>query len=1015
MAMECSGVEARLVGMQSKLEAMHADIRRLFRGSLSGPTSSGHVTPNGRSERGGNGSVGEAVAIGRSSRLQAASPTGEAPASSSSAPLSLLPAISPTQPTSRVVLPDVETPEVASGMNMRRKAEAARKKLQEFVKTMRLPCDMHNIPELRGAPCTWLLSIALACSYVSGENITIEDVLRQNRLAMHYVSLPSVTLAELFDVTNEYLSNNKKLNEKNVHCEVANFDTATMDEVGDVMCTEERLPITALSQFRKELSALDIQSITILNYDPYLVEQHEIRMRLNYLETNESEHSTETIIPKCSAKNQGTFALLLNFNSALHSVTIGTPYLLEDGSIGIQEHTIPVQTLYKALCVKDNYCNRSRGFVRVFISNQFIESVPSMFPLNVLDGSLSGGMMTTALDTSIAPHILGLSLMHHLVTSTFFDRISQQSQSITDRSFVNLRGIPVTKLCQELGLGITTIVGGSNKSSVASAFSWYHTFLKKIKMETAVALGVVIVSQRGGAEDGPVNIADDVFMKHLALAVETESVLLIGFDVNIALNVKVDNRPEPCHFAIVIGLDQERGVVRLADVNVKKYRKRWHVPVTRLYSAVIGYGYIMAAKSQKTVDKLGAKEFQDTIFSEARYALPPTQRLLRFEYPKKNYVATILADAFDRLGFTADVESVINNSGFHVSFMLSEHLALEDAATVARNYSRNHAKDSVSVLVTHMDKDTVHANRTFIRNQISTVLRAPKRCCLIVNFQFSVIQANKSVWNGSNGGSYAIVLDFDETTSLVTLSDTNNESFYRTWVCPLDVLYEGISAMDPIALRARGTLLLTSSSQDDLYVGCYGYDLAHSIVHHPFKPTLWPAFRCLALVATEMGSDISNTNRALQFSAEDFLYSMPSFSVFKVVTGTLGGEDIAALANTAFERLNIALEASVVDISNKETFLRVCRDESVNGRNVTMTLVGYDTQVVHGVAGFSVGVINRVRDQGGSGSLQLVEGNSCTFGSIWERKAVELQPAVSAMVRIKRRSKRSNGSVTKSG
>ncbi|RNC43370.1 hypothetical protein TcCL_NonESM06933, partial [Trypanosoma cruzi] len=118
-------------------------------------------------------------------------------------------------------------------------------------------------------------------------------------------------------------------------------------------------------------------------------------------------------------------------------------------------------------------------------------------------------------------------------------------------------------------------------------------------------------------------------------AVESGSVMLMGFDVNVALNVKVDNRPEPCHFAIVIGMDQERGIVRLADVNVKKYRKTWHLPVTRLYSAVIGYGYIVAAKSRKTIEKLNATGFEQSVLSEARYALPPTQRLLRFEYPKK--------------------------------------------------------------------------------------------------------------------------------------------------------------------------------------------------------------------------------------------------------------------------------------------------------------------------------------------------------------------------------------------
>ncbi|ESL08414.1 hypothetical protein TRSC58_03883 [Trypanosoma rangeli SC58] len=558
-------------------------------------------------------------------------------------------------------------------------------------------------------------------------------------------------------------------------------------------------------------------------------------------------------------------------------------------------------------------------------------------------------------------------------------------------------------VCQQLGLGITTIVGGSKKASVPSAFSWYRVLLKKLNLEKTVATGIVLVERRGGAEDGPVNIADDVFMKHIELAVETESVMLIGFDVNVALNVKVDNRPEPCHFAVVIGIDQQRGIVRLADVNVKKYRKTWHLPVTRLYSAVIGYGYILAAKSQKIIDQLNAAGFEEAVLSEACYSLPPMQRQLRFEYPTKNYVVTVLADAFDRLGFEADVKSVVNYSGFHLSFMLSAHLPLENAATVARNYSHTHADDGVSVVTRHMDKGAPHSTINGLLQQIRSAVQSPKSRCLIVNFQTSLIQANKTVWNGSNGGSYAIVLHFDEEKSLVTLSDANQESFYRTWLCPLDVLFTALSAVDSISLRARGTLMLTASSQQDMYTDCYGYDMSHSLVHHPFKPSVWPAFHCLALVASEMSNRNSTDGQYVQFSAEDFLYSMPSFSVYTVLAKELESEHIVALANTAFERLGIALEAKVVDVTAAGSFMEACCDEKAKGKPATMTMLGYDTRPIHRVAGFSVGVINRVRGGEKEGTVQLVEGNGCTFGSVWEHPAHELQHAVTAMVRIRRR------------
>ncbi|RNF01162.1 uncharacterized protein Tco025E_08643 [Trypanosoma conorhini] len=1020
MSSKAGSVETMLEAIQGKLEALHADIKKFASHSVSfhnGESSFSRSTPVRQLSNGNIILHTPKIPIGRASRLCASNFAETVTPTGTTSP-SFLPVISGGGSgsgsggggggggggTGRAGFQEksisVESPD---SLHNRRRAEAAKQKLREFVKPMISPPEEKNVPELRSAPCAWLLSIAIACSYISGERITIEDILRQNRLGLHYVSFPSVTLAELFDVTSEFLTNHPKLREMRLRCEVATFDTETRDELGDFMGMGERLPIMTLSQFRKDLSKNDPQSICIVNFDPYLIEQHEIRMRLNYMELNDSEHPLETVTPRWPRNNQGTFGLILSFSPALHSVVVGTPILLEDGRIVIEEHTVPLQVLYKALCVKDNYCNRSRGFVRLFFSDQFIEKVPSIFPLNLLDGSLAGGMLSTALDTSIAPHILGMSLMHHLVVNVLLDEAERRRQNAADFHGVVLRGIPVTMVCQQLDLCITTIVGGSKRVSVASAFSWYRVLLQKLKLEKTIATGIVLVERRGGDEDGPVNIADDVFMKHIELAVESGSVLLIGFDVNIALNVKVDNRPEPCHFAIAIGIDQQRGIVRLADVNVKKYRKTWHLPVTRLYSAVIGYGYILAAKSQKIIDELNAAGFEKTVLSEARYSLPPMQRMLRFEYPAKNYVVTVLADAFDRLGFKADVKRVVNYSGFHLSFMLSAHLPLENAATVARNYSHTHAEDGVSVVTRHMDKEAPHSTTSGLQQQIRAAVQSPKSRCLIVNFQASLIHSNKEVWNGSDGGSYAIVLDFDEEKSLVTLSDANQESFYRTWLCPLDVLFEALSAVDSISLRARGTLMLTASSQHDMYLDCYGYDMRHSLVHHPFKPSVWPAFHCLALVASEMSSGDSTNGQCLQFSAEDFLYSMPSFSVYTVLAKELESEHIVALANTAFERLGIALEAKVVDVAVAGSFLKACCDEMVKGKPVTMTLLGYDTRPIHRVAGFSFGVINRVRGTGNEGTIQLVEGNGCAFGSVWERPAQELQHAVTAMVRIMRR------------
>ncbi|CBH16447.1 uncharacterized protein TEOVI_000510100 [Trypanosoma equiperdum] len=1010
MGAKPESLDERLQSIQAKLDLMHSDIKKLA------PC----VTADGREGRLASETAvspsASAMAIGRGARFNVQRPTLDPGATATAANSSFLPPLAGSTAagatatgahSKKVVLTAAKSPEHTDALNNRRKAQAAKQKLQEFLKPMLTQPDSNDVNELANAPCAWLLSIALACSYVSGEKITIEDILRQNRLAMHYVSFPSVTLAELFDVTNEFVEGHPAMLRTKTRCEVVTFDTEAVDESCDGMGAEEQATIRTLSQFRKELSQNEENPMYIINFDPYLIEQHEIRMRLNYTENPDGEGLPDPIKPRWSAKNQGTFALITDFRPALHSVSFGVPLLLEDGRIVVEEHGVPLQTLYNALCVKDGYCNRSRGFVRVFVSERHMEKVPSIFPLGMLDGSLSGGLLMTAVDASIAPHIVGLALMHHLVSCTLLNQGKHRESGVgsaLDRG--KLRGIPVTKLCQVLNLDIATIVGNSTKVSVCRAFSWYRVFLKKLNLADAVALGVVLINRRGDAADGPVNITDDTFMAHIDLVVKTKSVMLIGFNVNIALNVMVDQRAEPCHFAIVIGFDAEQGVVRLADVSVKKYRKTWNVPLPRLYSAVIGYGYILAAKSPDTISKLSAQQFEDSILSDARYSLPPTMRLLRFEYPKKNYVVTILAEALDTLGFDANVETVANLSGFHTSFMLSAHLPLESAATVARNYSHNHLGDKVSVFTTHMDKDVKHSTPEALVGQILSALEAPKERCLIVNFDPAVIQANREVWNGGSGGPYAIVLSYDKERAVVTLSDANHEAFLRAWVCPLNVLFDALAAVDSISLRARGTLLLTTARQGDNYVGTYGYDMSHSIVHHPFKPSVWPAFHCLALVASEMcgGDGSTSVSGTGQYSSEDFLYTKTTFSVpDTAVASRLDSKEIVDFANTAFERLLIPLEASVVDFAAAGTFFEACRDAMVNNKPITMTLLGYDTQPIHGIPGFSVGVVNRVRDAGPNSTVQVVDGNGCTLGSVWDRKADELRKAVTAMVRIKRK------------
>ncbi|KAL7705627.1 hypothetical protein N2W54_005504 [Lotmaria passim] len=986
---------------------------------------------------------------------------------------------------------------------------------------------------LPGAPCSWLCCAALAISFISGIPTTVEKLLKTNHMGLHYISLPTVTLAELYDVTNDYihsrfhrntsyngncdaeefdedeeaaiyLSEEEMKELPNVHCEMATFDTEVLDPESEGVMNGmgEHAPITSLVQFRKELMQhlAEEKSMYIFNFEPYVLEQAQMRLRSNMFDTDE-EAAAVMQTARYMPKSVGQFAILLDFDPVKHTATILTPYLsnkqyplnfpeeAENGdgartkarrfesafaNLVLEQQTVSLQMLYEAVNLTDPYTSLSRGFVRVFINADFAPKVPSIFPLFVLDGSSAGGLMTSVLDVKIAPHVLGLAMLHHLsVTFLLSDnaRRKQSSRNLLSKANVcdvKLRGIPLTKICQQLRLPLSMIVGASNKSSIATAYVWYHLFLQQLQISQDVRIGLILPARRDGAEDGQPNITDTEFLSHLQLVVKSQSVMLISFDINVGLNVRIDSRSEPAHFAIVIGLDETRGMVRLADVNVKRFCKTWHVPITRLYNAVMGYGYIVASKDKKVIKALNGKTYQDSVLQCAKYFLPPPAptQYQRFEYPAKPYPVTVLADAVERLGFPGtNVERFLNFSGFHISYFLSYAMPLEGAASVIENYSHYALDDAVTVKTTHFDfyegnpppteeevkalassnsqpSDYKMSTENDLLQAIQRVLARPEKRKLIVKYDVDIVASDPAVWNGSDGSSFAFVMDYQAATKTVVLSDANPSSFHRTFACPLRVLFTAMCSWDHVDLRARGMILLTTeTSQEAAYENVKGYDMAHALVHHPFKPIFSAACSCLALAATEMmmnietptllgGAPLSfeeDEKRKYKrynniFSGEDFLYALPSFSVHDWRTQPVDSHDVVSIANNAFATLKLPLHA--VDVlkdngaarTDPLALLRAC--SGVSGL-LTISLVAYDTGVVHGVPGTSVGVVNRVHiigeddddddddeherrvpivvlgaPENSVGSVQLLEGDPCRWGASFECSAELLMRAV---------------------
>ncbi|CBZ25637.1 conserved hypothetical protein [Leishmania mexicana MHOM/GT/2001/U1103] len=981
---------------------------------------------------------------------------------------------------------------------------------------------------LPGAPCSWLCCASLAISYVSRVPTPVEKVLRANRMGVHYISLPTITLAELFDVVSDYihvcyhrtavhkssctedefeddaeasrcLSEDELRQLAHIHCEMATFDKEVLDpEFGeDMQGMGEHPPIMNPTQLRKELLLHlgEEKSMYIFYYNPYVLEQAQLRLRSNQCDTEE-EAAAVMATARFSANVAGLFGILLDFNSVSHEVKLLTPYLSaeehplhfkdDEGEEGVharhdvrrfastfsnlvvEEQLVSLHALYESVQQSDKYLGLSRGYVRVFMSESFPPKVPSMFPLFVLDGSSAGGLVTSVLNVKIAPHVLGLAMLHHLSVTFLLTESARRKQSSrnllgkTSVCDVKLRGIPLTKVCQQLRLPLSMIVCESNKGSIEMAYGWYHVFLQQLQIDQDVCIGLVLPSRRDGAADGQPNITDDRFVHHLQLMIESKSVMLISFDMNIALNVRIDSRSDPAHFAIVIGVDEERGVVRLADVNVKRFRKTWHIPISRLYNAVMGYGYIVASRSRRIIKALEGKHFHENALQCARNFLPPPTPAAyhRFEYPPCPYPLTVLADAVERLGFAGtNVEHFLNFCGFHISYFLSPNMPLEGAAFVIQNYSHYALDDAVSVATTHYDfyegnlppkEEAAEAGGTptypvrseaDLLESIQYAIAEPDKRKLIVRYDVNVLQADETVWNGNHGNSFAFVVDYVASKKMVVLSDASPSSFYRSFACPLAVLFNAMCSWDSVSLRAHGTILLTTEvTQESMHEDTKGYDMAHALVHHPFKPMFSAVCSCLALASTEMMMNIENPRLLSDapisvedehrkyrrenniFSTEDFLYALPSFSVCRWRTQAVDIQDVGSVANRAFATLKLPLR--IVDVlqeqgpdsrTDPKALLRACN--GISGLQ-TITLVTYDAGVLHGAPGLSAGLLNRVRlfddenkeatvqptvpgaPRRSVGSVQLLEGDPCRWGACFERSAEELMRAIKGIYRV---------------
>jgi hypothetical protein len=924
-----------------------------------------------------------------------------------------------------------------------RNLEAAARHSQAKVDRQTYFGDMPSVTNWRdvnkcpGVKCAWLSSACAALSFVSGESVTMEAMLRTNDMALHYVSMPAVTTAEVFDALYEYIRHDRTLRDR-IGVEIAHFDAEVIDE--DVAAEEDsqvtqmgdRPPMMSLIQFRKAIAAElsdDSYSMHILNFDPYLVQEAEAKAAEDdeALAAMEEEEASQSKSPsnlvdsmrssaldaslrqsdtkQWQAKNMGFFGLLVNYNAALHSVTIATPHLTPEGTLQLETHVCPLQTLYNACCVKDGYTKRTRGFIRVFRLPEGAVPKPlkSKYPVQLLDGRQSRGMLSIALDITIAPHILGLGLLHEVVRATVLST-EQRASCKADGSGIELRGIPVSDVCRRLELPVGRITGASNRDSIPLAAVWYSRYLEASGLAGQVDVGCVQVLRRDDTDDGAVNIDEDEFLKWLADATAADNVaVLLGFDVNIARNVRVvPEGQSPTHFALVTGFDRERGLVQLADVSVKKFRKFWHASTELLYRAVIGHGFVVVGpKGKELVQQFGATDAVAGLRTQAKYGAQnivssaaagrTLLRPLAFEYPARNYSMTAVATALNTvLGKPqVRVEDLIYRCGFHLSFMLSEHLPLLATQRAASYYCYHALNDAVHTEATVADPD--HFDAVAFAKTLEESLNpdAKNPSAVLVNYNGAGLSRYPLVWNGSFGGNLALVIGFDKESRTVYLEDSNPEPFFRRWSAPFDMLVSLMQEIDSIAERARGYIVARKGVNPHLR-GSRHLDMRRAQSHHPFKNPV-------SSIASAVAFALSEVLPGTFVATEEVVYAASTFSL-KTVTSQVTPDGALAMANDWIAQNPAAKKDVKVELDTAQHATPEALVDALSPKPGRVSLLLYDASLIFPAVverGLAGGLVNRAL---AGQPVVVCDGSPTRHGDLWMRDAATLHKATKAIL-----------------
>lgn len=175
-------------------------------------------------------------------------------------------------------------------------------------------------------------------------------------------------------------------------------------------------------------------------------------------------------------------------------------------------------------------------------------------------------------------------------------------------------------------------------------------------------------------------------------------------------------------------------------------------------------------------------------------------KLLEFQQPLRCCNVTAIAYAFSALGYPTTVDDI-----FYIT-RIPLHSVLDDGMTLAETFDTclKYVEKTglpISVSIEHCDKPmmTLDAFTQEIERAI-----ANEADIHILNFNARIAHNNPNL----EGGHFALLADYDPSTQMVTVADTNPKRYTRFWTCAIAQLYQACVDKDPCAERSRGFIAL---------------------------------------------------------------------------------------------------------------------------------------------------------------------------------------------------------------